>query len=41
MKKIAKYILVAIAPALLLSSCIKEVEPLNGAATENQVMNSP
>ena len=33
MKKIAKYILVAIAPALLLSSCIKETTPMNGAAT--------
>ena len=41
MKKIAKYILVALAPALLLSSCIKEVTPLNGSATESQVMNSP
>lgn len=41
MKKIAKYILVAIAPALLLSSCIKETTPMNGAATESQVMNSP
>ena len=41
MKKIAKYILVAIAPALLLSSCIKETNPLNGSATADQVMNSP
>ena len=41
MKKIAKYILVALAPALLLSSCMQEVTPLNGSATESQVMNSP
>lgn len=41
MKKIAKYILVALAPALLLSSCIQETSPLNGSATESQVMNSP
>ena len=41
MKQIAKYVLVALAPALLLSSCMQEVTPLNGSATESQVMNSP